>query len=81
MLTKFKDGKAKDVYNVLTGNETWIYRYEPEIKRQSTVWCFPNDEPLTKVRKSRSGKRKMIAPFLSIIGHLPIVLLQNQLFL
>ena len=36
----------------MTGDEIWLYHYEPGIKRQSTVWCFPYDEPPTKVRES-----------------------------
>ena len=47
MLKQFKDGKAKDIYNIFTGNETWPYHYEPETKLQSTVWCFSDKEPLT----------------------------------
>ena len=41
MLKKFKRGRLNLVYNnIVTGDETWIYSYEPESKQQSTVWVF-----------------------------------------
>ena len=73
ILKKLKNGKAKDVDNIVTGDETWLYHYGLE-----TVWCFPDDELPTKVQKSRSGRRKMIASFFSNTGHLTTVLLANQ---
>ena len=78
MLKKFKNGKAKDVYNIVTDDGTWLYYYEPETKRQSTVCRFPDDEPRTKVRKSRSGRIKIIVSFFSITGNLTTVPLENQ---
>ena len=56
--------EAKEVYNIVTDDETWLYHYEPETKCQSTDWCFLDDEPLTKVQKSRSSRR-----FVSVINH------------
>ena len=32
MLTKFLQGASKAVYNIYTGDELWIYAYEPETK-------------------------------------------------
>ena len=70
---KFKGGKAKDVYNIVTGDKTWLYYYELETKRQSKIWCSPPNEPPTKVRKSCSGRRKMTASLSSITVHLTTV--------
>ena len=36
--------KAKYVYKIVTDDETWLYHYEPETKRQLTVWHFPDEE-------------------------------------
>ena len=44
MLKKYDRGASKDVYKIVTGDESWIYAYEPETKQQSTVWVF-QDEP------------------------------------
>ena len=44
MLQKFDRGASKHVYDIVTGDESWIYAYESESKQQSTVWVF-QDEP------------------------------------
>ena len=33
MLKKFAQGASKAVYNVCTGDESWIYSYDPETKQ------------------------------------------------
>ena len=30
----------KDVYKIVTADESWICAYEPETKQQSTVWVY-----------------------------------------
>ena len=37
MLEKYDRGALKDVYKIVTGEELWMYAYEPETKEQSTV--------------------------------------------
>ena len=32
MLKTYNAGASKDVYKIVTGDESWIYAYEPEIK-------------------------------------------------
>ncbi|KAG5335789.1 SETMR methyltransferase, partial [Acromyrmex heyeri] len=48
MLKKFN--RDRSTLNIVTGDETWIYSYEPESKQQSTVWVFQNEEPITVTR-------------------------------
>ncbi|KAI6646177.1 hypothetical protein LOD99_9384 [Oopsacas minuta] len=48
MLKKFKGGEYKRVYDILTCDETWIYQYDLETKRQSSIWVFPGEDPLLK---------------------------------
>ena len=45
MLREFSGGRSKLTWKVLTGDETWIYRYDPETKMRSVVWLFPNESP------------------------------------
>ncbi|KAG5325413.1 SETMR methyltransferase, partial [Acromyrmex heyeri] len=49
MLKKFNRGRSNLIYNIVTGDETWIYSYEPESKQQSTVWVFQNEPKPTKI--------------------------------
>ncbi|XP_018377814.1 PREDICTED: putative uncharacterized protein FLJ37770 [Trachymyrmex cornetzi] len=44
------------LYNIVTGDETWCFQYDPETKRQSAEWR-PQNEPATK--KSRFEKSKV----------------------
>ncbi|KAF2897083.1 hypothetical protein ILUMI_09092 [Ignelater luminosus] len=38
MLSKFDNGSSKGVFDVVTGDESWIYQLDPELKRQFRVW-------------------------------------------
>lgn len=44
------------LYNIVTGDETWCFQYDPETKRQSAQWQ-PPDAP--KPKKSRLEKSKV----------------------
>ncbi|CAH1978606.1 unnamed protein product [Acanthoscelides obtectus] len=43
-LDLFNSGNSKNVYSIAMGDESWIYCYEPENKRQSAVWVFQGEE-------------------------------------
>lgn len=36
------------IFNIVTGNETWVYNYEPETKQQSTQWKSPTSLQIKK---------------------------------
>jgi hypothetical protein len=40
---------------VKTGDETWVYDYDPETKQQSTQWKTPSYPRPKKARKVRSN--------------------------
>lgn len=73
MLKKFHKGTSKDVYKIVTGDESWIYAYDPETKQQSTVWVFQDEPSPTKVVRSRSTSKQMVACFFGISGHVATV--------
>ncbi|CAH2013435.1 unnamed protein product [Acanthoscelides obtectus] len=56
---------------IVSGDESWTYCYEPENKRQSAVWP-------TKVIRSRSVSKKMVATFVSKAGHIATIPLNEQ---
>lgn len=78
MFRKFNSGNSKVVFNIVTGDETWIYSYEPETKRQSAVWVFEDELRPTKVVRSRSVSKKMIACFFARTGHVATVALEDR---
>ena len=77
MLEKFDSGRSKRVYDVIIGDESWFYYYDPETKRQSQVWVASNDPRPTKVRKQRSVGKHMFAIFFMKSGFNTIIPLEN----
>ncbi|CAF1547696.1 unnamed protein product, partial [Rotaria sordida] len=63
MLEKFDGGRSKRVSDIITGDESWFYHYDPETKRQSEVWVTSNDPHPTKVRRQRPVGKHMFAIF------------------
>ena len=58
----FHEGQAF-LKHIVTGEETWIYFYDPESKRQSSVWKSPKDPPPLKARSSKSAGKVMLVLF------------------
>lgn len=78
MIKKFNGGQSLAVYNIVTGDETWVYCFEPERKSQSAEWVFPFEDLPTKVKKSRSTGKIMVASFFGKSGHYSTVSLEDQ---
>lgn len=78
MLDKYAEGTSKSVFNIVTGDETWVYTFDPKSKQQSTVWCFAGQAQPTKVRQQRSVGKVMVATFFCKTGHLATVPLREQ---
>ena len=53
MLQKYDPGALKHVYDIVAGDKSWIYAYDPESKQQSTVWVFQDEPNLAKVACAR----------------------------
>ena len=73
MIKKYNRGASNAVYNIYTGDESWIYAYEPETKQQSTVWIFQDEPNPTKVVRGRSTSKQMVACFFKITRHVTTV--------
>jgi hypothetical protein len=57
---------------IITRDESWVYRYDPETKRHSSQWESPSSPRMKKARLSRSSTKTMLIVFLdihSIIHH------------
>jgi len=62
----------------VTGDEPWIYAYDPESKQQSTVWVFQGEPNPTKVVRVRSSSKPIVARSFGITGHVTTVLLEQR---
>ncbi|CAH1989423.1 unnamed protein product [Acanthoscelides obtectus] len=61
-LDRFNSGNSKNVYSIVSGDESWIY-------------C---EEKPTKVIRSRNFSKKMVATFVSKAGHIATISLNEQ---
>ncbi|CAH1972842.1 unnamed protein product [Acanthoscelides obtectus] len=67
-LDRFNSGNSKNVYSIVSGDESWFYCYEPENKRQSALiivtedWyitiCLP--KVITELRKINPKRRVIL---------------------
>ena len=79
MLQKYDRSASKHVYDIVAGDETWIYAYEPESsKQQSTVWVFQDKPNPTKDTRAWSTSKQMIACFFGKTEHVAIVPLEQR---
>lgn len=53
---------------VITGDESWIYSYDPETKSQSSQWKSPTSPRPKKARMSRSATKAMLVVFFDLQG-------------
>jgi len=62
----FKENAANDhsfLSNVITGDETWDYAYDPETKTQPSQWKSPGSPRPKKTRQVRSNIKSMLISF------------------
>jgi histone-lysine N-methyltransferase SETMAR len=53
---------------VITGDESWVYRYDPETKQQSSQWKSPGSPRPKKARQRYSATKSMLTVFFDIRG-------------
>jgi hypothetical protein len=53
---------------IITGDESWVYRYDPETKWQLSQWKSPSSPRLKKARMSHSSTKTMLIMFFNIRG-------------
>ena len=78
MLSRFDCGRSNSVWEIVTGNESWIYSFDPDTKQQSAQWTPDGGTQPSKLRRGRSGSKEMVAVFVAKTGHLATVPLVQQ---
>lgn len=53
---------------LITGDESWIYGYDPETKQQSSQWKSPQSPRPKKARQVKSATKSMLVIFFDIHG-------------
>ena len=52
---------------LVTCNESWIYCYDPETKRQSSQWKHASSPRPKKARQSKSSHKLLMIPFFDLV--------------
>ena len=68
---ELRDRAASDssfLGNVIMGDETWAYGYDPETRVQSSQWQSPSSPRAKKARRSRSNIKVMMIVFSDLDG-------------
>jgi len=56
------------IKNIVTGDETWCFQYDPETKRQSAEWKLPEEARPQKSRLEKSKVKTMLVCFYDYKG-------------
>ena len=78
MLERFHGGNSNLVWEVVSGDESWIYSFDPETKQQSAQWTPIGGAPSLKFRRECSVAKQMVACFVAKTGHVTTILLVQQ---
>ena len=63
LLETYKHCKNKRINELLTGDETWIYFFEPQRKINNKVWIAKNRNRPVIAKRSQSAKKILYAVF------------------
>ena len=77
MLRKCDGGRSPLGWDIVTGDKTWVYQYDPETKQQSAMWVFPDENPHVKFKRNRSASKQLIACFFAKFGHVATILFED----
>ena len=78
MLEKYDSGLANSAWNIVSGDETWVYQFDRDTKAQSSIWLFPGDTPPLKFKRSRSTSKQMVASSIAQTGHITTIQLEER---
>ena len=56
------------LHRIVTGDESWVYHYEPESKRQSMQWKHPSSPANKKFKTQASAGKVMLTIFWDVSG-------------
>ena len=78
MLRKFDGGRCPRVWDIVTGDKTWVCQYDLEKKKRSEVLVFPVENPPVKCKRNRSAPKQMVECFFANFGHVPPYRLRTE---
>ncbi|XP_054165744.1 histone-lysine N-methyltransferase SETMAR-like [Oppia nitens] len=77
-LKLWKKGKDNTINKIVTGDEVYVYYYEPKLSREAKIFVFEDEEPPSVVRKEKTIGKILYAIFFSSSGLVDAVKLEGQ---
>ena len=68
LLDRYGHGNQQLLNNIVTGDETWIYYYEPPSREMNKVWLQKGGKKPTVAKRSRSVKKVLYTIFFDTSG-------------
>ena len=68
MLNIYKKGDSKRLDEIVTGDETWVYMYEPPRKSQNKAWIKKSQSPPQIAQRQWSQKKVLYTVFFNTKG-------------
>ena len=62
-LKRFEEGWSRRVFHIITGDESFFYHYDSELKEQWRVCLSTTNQRPSKVHRSESDGKRMVAVF------------------
>ncbi|XP_048241526.1 uncharacterized protein LOC125374615 [Haliotis rufescens] len=62
-LTRYNANPGDFYFRIVTSDETWVYHYDPESKRESMKWKHATSPKTKKFKATRSTKKVMMTIF------------------
>ena len=78
ILLKIKADKDHFFDRIITGDETWVYQYDPETKQQSKQWLPHGSSGPIKFKSERSVKKVMATVFWNSEGVVLVDFLEGK---
>ena len=74
ILDKFDVERSNAVWDIISGDDTWLYCFDPETKQQSQQWIPVRQRTPQKFLLSCTIAKQMIAVFVNHAGHVLTIL-------
>jgi hypothetical protein len=62
-LCHYQNEEESFMENIVTRDETWVYEFTPESKRNSITWKLPHSPTIKKFKIEPSAKKTMVTVF------------------
>ena len=77
-LKRFEEGRSCRVFDIIAGDESCFYYYDPELKQQSTDCLSTIDQHPSKVHRNKSAGKRMVAVIFMKSCLIKLVLLETD---